>query len=143
MPRRFHPKSPRPKSIFNLCGGGIRRDQADIYFSKFIRLRAKWKCEACFKSLGEGGGEASHFWGRRNESVRYDIENVSCLCNYCHRRFTENPEDHRQWMMKKLGKDRFNALMVRATTIKKKDRKLAAIIAKKLYEEECKHQSKL
>ena len=115
--------------------GKIKRDPADIWFSKYIRLKARWTCEACGKFLGEGGGEASHFHGRRKESVRFDEENVSCHCTNCHRVFGENPEDHRAWKLKQLGQRRYDALLVRANTFQKKDRKLMAITYKKAYEE--------
>jgi hypothetical protein len=114
----------------------IKRDPADIEFSKYIRLKANWTCEACYKYLGEGGGEASHFHGRRKESVRFDPDNVACHCHSCHRHFTEQPEEHRAWKLKQLGQRRFDALNVRSELYCKKDRKLALLIAKRLHSEE-------
>lgn len=115
-----------------MAWGNIKRDRADIIFSKYVRKRANWTCESCGKFLGEGGGEASHFWGRRNEGVRYDRENVSCLCHFCHRHFTENPHEHTEWMKRKLGEKRFKALDVKAHSYFKKDRKMALLVAKEL-----------
>lgn len=112
--------------------GSIRRDKADAVFSTYIRKRANWTCERCGKYGGEGSCEVSHFHGRRHENTRYDVENVFCLCHSCHRFFTENPHDHSAWVMKRLGHQRYTALVVRANTYKKKDRAMELIKAKAL-----------
>lgn len=49
--------------------------------------------------------------------------------------FTAHPAEHCAWQLKRLGKARYEALMVRANTYRKKDRKLALIVAKKLLED--------
>lgn len=117
---------------------GIRIDQADKYFSLFIRYRANWKCERCFKqySPGDSGLHCSHFWGRARESTRFDPENASAHCHGCHSFFTANPELHREWKLKQIGQQGYDLLTIRAQTTHKKDRVLAAIVCKKLYEEE-------
>ena len=120
--------------------GGIKRDVADSYFSKYLRLLRNFTCEHCGKKGEDGSMEASHFWGRRNESVRFDEENVSCLCNYCHRVFTENPHRHQDWMRQKLGEKRYKLLMIRAQTYSKKDRKLQALLWKQEYRALCKER---
>ena len=55
----------------------------------------------------------------------------------CHRIWgSDDKEAYRDFKVKQLGKKGFQALTVEAMTIKKKDRKMAYIIAKKLFEEE-------
>jgi len=117
---------------------GIRIDAADRYFSLYVRTRADWRCERCGTqyNVGSQGLHASHFWSRGRESVRYDSENVSAHCYFCHVELGGNPELHRAWKLKQLGQRRYDALMIRAEMRCKKDRKLQAMIAKKLYEEE-------
>lgn len=116
----------------------VKRDKADETFSIYIRLRDK-KCQRCgsygrpdSKSRPIIGLQASHFWGRAKESVRYDEKNVCALCGGCHMYLTANPEMHRQFILEKLGKKEYDLLELRAKTFKKKDRELELIIAREL-----------
>ena len=65
----------------------IKIDKADRVFSTYIRLRDK-ECVRCHRrgsgDLGITGLQASHFYSRRNESVRFDEDNVDALCAGCH-----------------------------------------------------------
>ena len=112
---------------------GIRRTKADALFSDYIRELAGWSCENCKRqfvkkeSLGGSGLECSHFWSRRNKSVRWDKENAAALCTYCHRRMGENPADHAAFFIKRLGNSRYDALGVRARTPQKVDEKVIAM----------------
>lgn len=117
---------------------GIRIDQADRYFSLFIRYRANWRCERCLKQyeVGSAGLHNSHFWGRVRESTRFDPVNCVAHCHGCHSFLTANPELHREWKLKQIGQQQYDLLMVRAHTTQKKDRTLATIVSKKLYEQE-------
>lgn len=105
---------------------GIKIDAADKWFSKYIRELADNTCERC-GNQGESL-QCSHFFGRANESTRFDIDNVDCLCYGCHIYWgSTNREDYRVYKIKKLGEDAFEDLVIRANTYKKKDRKLEAI----------------
>ena len=95
----------------------------DKKFSVYIRMRAGYRCERMTKNCSSKM-ECSHYHGRRKQSVRFDDENCSCLCFVCHRYFTENPSAHTAWMKKKLGEDRYNALLVRANRCGKPDYEL-------------------
>lgn len=116
---------------------GLRIDPADKAFSHYIRLRDK-ACTRCFSPvrLNHKGlpisHHASHFWGRGKESTRFDPQNVDCHCHGCHRYFTAYPEEFRAWKLKQLGQKEYDALMIRANTPTKKDRKMQLIIAKEL-----------
>lgn len=117
----------------------IRLDQADVLFSKYIRFKAK-KCAYCGRAgtgaLGIFGLQASHFHSRRKESVRFDEENVDPLCVSCHRKLgTDNKPEYEAWKIKQLGQKKFDLLMLRANTPQKKDRKLVAIVYRKLLKE--------
>ena len=123
----------------------IKLDKADIEFSKFIRLRDK-KCKRCGKSgiiNSEGlpicGLQASHFYSRRNESTRFDPDNVDALCANCHRKWSgEERKEYEKFKIDQLGKQGFDELTIKANTYQKKDRKMAYMIAKKLLEDEIK-----
>lgn len=117
---------------------GIKLDKADIMFSKYIRKR-DGKCMRCKRSgTGKDGIEglqASHYFGRRSEGTRFDPCNVDALCAGCHQYWgSDDKEGYRDFKIKQLGENGFKMLQVSWRTYHKKDRKLAYLIAKKLYE---------
>jgi len=78
----------------------VKRDKVDIVFSNLVRERANHTCECCGR---QGRMEASHFYGRRDRKLRWHPDNASCLCHTCHRRFTENPNEHVAWYETLVG----------------------------------------
>ena len=66
---------------------GVKRWQADIWFSQCVRLAADNKCERC-------RGEASdccHIYGRSKIVTRWSKDNAIALCRTCHNRFGTEP----------------------------------------------------
>ena len=119
-------------------GKTIKRRQSDILFSKYIRQRDGWRCFRCKKQFEENAPNlhASHFWGRGKESTRFDPENVDAVCSFCHRYFESNPADYAALKEKQLGKERYNALMVRANaTFRKRDDKMDVLYVRQLLKE--------
>jgi hypothetical protein len=57
-------------------------------------------------------------------------------CFGCHSELGGNPALHYEWKLKRMGQRDFDLLAIRAETRHKKDRVLAAIVAKELYEKE-------
>ena len=126
-----------------MSGFAMTRDAADDVFSIYIRARDT-KCARCRKpGLPNKQGlpvltlDNSHFWGRGRENTRFDEENCDALCSFgfggCHRYWEkEDREAYRAFKVKQLGQARFDALMLRANTYKKKDRKMELIRAKAL-----------
>lgn len=116
--------------------GNIKRDKADIVFSRYIRLKEK-QCTNCGRK-GQGnegitGLQASHYHGRRKESVRFDEQNVDVFCIGCHRRLgTDDRPAYTEFKINKLGQREFDLLMLRANTPAKKDRQLVYMIYSKL-----------
>ncbi len=107
----------------------------DDLFSEYIRKRAMAKvggCERCLtvkNDITKEDGkilpawkqlQCSHFWGRKRLSVRFDEANCSGLCGSCHLYFTSNPEEHRAWMLKRLGQREYDMLEARASRISRK-----------------------
>ncbi len=109
-----------------MAWGKISRRKSDILFSQYVRLK-QGKCERCFSPVrfNDNGmpvsHDLSHFKGRRREITRFDEDNCSCLCKNCHRHLGENPDEHRAWMLKRLGEKRYNALVLRSSLHKKRD----------------------
>lgn len=96
----------------------IRIDKRDVIFSKIIRLRAKWTCEACNTYFHLGHGlQCSHFFGRRHMSTRWDPDNAAAHCFTCHMRFGENPIEFTAWIKRYLGDVRYECLQLRHRTI--------------------------
>ena len=117
----------------------IALDKADRVFSQYIRLR-DGKCQRCNSlvviNLETGmpiSHTASHYFGRGKEPTRFDVDNVICLCMGCHRLWaSDEREEYRAFMIKRLGQDGFDSLLMRSQLYQKKDRKMAYIIAKEL-----------
>ena len=123
-----------------MWGKRAKIDKADKMFSLYIRTRAKWKCEYCGKDYTSNhqGLHTSHYFSRAKESTRFDPANCIALCTYHHHYLGhgDGRDEYKELMIKRLGKKGFQSLTVEAMTVKKRDRKMAYIIAKKLFEEE-------
>lgn len=102
----------------------IKRSPSDMYFSNIVRHRAGWKCEICGKDFSENkrGLQCSHLIGRGNMAVRWDFDNAAALCGIvapwgltgCHKKVTEDPVFHVEFFIKKIGKERYDALVFRS-----------------------------
>lgn len=116
----------------------LKISAADKFFSLYIRNRAKWTCERCFKKFSPPTTDlhCSHFHGRAKKSVRWDEDNASALCYGCHVYFTSHPLAHVDFFKKRLGERRFDLLTVRANTILKMDQKIMAIYWKSVLKEQ-------
>ena len=116
----------------------IKIDKADKVFSQVVRLRDRkcMRCGSAVKFNDKGlpiSHQASHFFGRGQESTRYDLRNVDALCMACHIIWgSKDREDYREFKIKQLGKKGFDLLLIKSKTTKKKDRKLELIKAKEL-----------
>lgn len=111
--------------------GRVKIDEADRLFSLYVRTRDSWTCQRCGKQYQRGtlALQNSHFFGRRMESVRFDLSNCDALCYGCHRYWEkEDREAYRAFKVKQLGQNGFDALMLKAHTLTKKDRKMQRLI---------------
>jgi hypothetical protein len=105
---------------------GIKRDPADVAFSKAIRL-SRPACEYCGKTESL---EAAHIYGRRAKSVRWDTLNCVVLCHYHHRYFTENPLAFTDWLQGYVGQGYLDILNEKRNTIFKTTSAIRSEIAK-------------
>ena len=100
----------------------IRRDPLDAVFSDLVRERADWTCEKCetqFPDRKGAGLHASHYWGRRNRSVRWHGMNVWAHCFACHMNLGGNPHEFKSWVFKQLGEPNYDELTLRANSVRK------------------------
>ena len=118
----------------------IKIDKPDLIFSQFIRKRDKacCRCGSPVRFNAKGlpiSHQCSHYFGRGQESTRFDPDNADCLCHACHVLWgSRDREDYRFFKIKQLGQNGFNSLLVRSKKLVKKDRKLSLIRVKALFD---------
>lgn len=121
----------RGDCLSGVCGMsfGIKRNLTDALFSDVVRELANWVCQRCGGNFEERKDifDNSHFYSRRNRSVRFDFENTSAICRGCHIYFGEHPAEHTEFFKKKLGEKGFDALSRRAHTPQKVDERALRI----------------
>ncbi len=84
----------------------MKRIKQDDVFSKLVRLRTNYICEACGRHFPDGVGlECSHLFSRRHFSTRWHPLNAAAHCSSCHRQLGENPYRFGEWIRKHLGED--------------------------------------
>ena len=113
----------------------VKIDKADTVFSKYVRTKAGWQCARCGRYATGRGLHAAHFYGRRKETTRFDLENVDALCALCHKYFTEHYTEHKAWKLEQLGQKKYDALMLRANTSGEKQREFQHLYWKAELEE--------
>ncbi len=91
---------------------------SDSIWSKYIRTRDNWTCQRCDKKYAPPTSalHCSHFWSRGAWSVRFDEKNCQALCYGCHSYLGGNPQEHREFILNKLGQKEFDALQKRRNT---------------------------
>lgn len=91
--------------------------KADEEFSKWIRARER-ACVRCGKIPNQS--TCSHFWPRQHKATRYDPENCDTLCWMpCHKYQWEKEKqgEYRDFMIRKLGVEAYEALERRARSV--------------------------
>jgi rubredoxin len=110
----------------------VKIDQADKYFSLFVRTRDNWTCQRCGHQFTPptNGLHCSHFMGRGKEGTRFEPMNADALCYGCHQYFTSHPAEHLMWQVERKGQKMIDQLIVQSNTYKRKDRKMEVLIWK-------------
>jgi len=92
---------------------------ADKFFSKCVRSRTNWCCEACGTQYEEGsqGLHCSHYFGRRAYAVRFDPMNAFAHCFGCHQKLGSNPNDFQRWALNALGEGAIDILQEKRENI--------------------------
>lgn len=99
----------------------MKRTKGDGLFSLWIRFRDDWTCQVCKWKADETNPadryylDACHFFGRGNQSTRFDPDNVISACKRCHTNLLtgHGHAGHQEIMRRILGPDRFDLLWVR------------------------------
>jgi len=110
----------------------IRTSPLDRLFSRYIRLRDKGICQRCGKYKGLTQGlDCAHYHSRRKGNTKYDEDNCLALCSPgCHQYFEENPKEFDQFMLYRLGQERYDMLEHRARQVGKPDKKAIELYLK-------------
>jgi len=86
-------------------GFGIKINATDILFSKWIKIRDKFRCQRCGRLYQEGdrGLQCAHCFGRRVKATRWRDTNACALCTGCHSVVDSNPEEKRELFIRLFG----------------------------------------
>ena len=104
----------------------VKINPADKWFSKCVREAADWKCECCGKQYEEGtsGLHCSHYFGRKNYSVRFcggggneGVTNAFSHCFGCHQKLGSNPYDFTKWVTDTIGEGALEILIEKRNDI--------------------------
>ena len=109
----------------------IKRTNADIWFSKAVRLRDG----ACLVCGTDQSLECAHIYGRRRKIVRYSMDNAVTLCHHHHRVMTENPLAFSGWLETELGAGHLELLTEKCRGILKENKAVRDEIANHYREE--------
>lgn len=96
----------------------LKRTQADIWFSKVVRLRDNYTCQKCQTQYPHNstGLHSSHHYSRTNRRIRWALDNAIALCFKCHKWYEGNPLDSGQWLEDKIGAEVVQSLRDRMNT---------------------------
>ena len=105
----------------------IKLRKTDRLLTKLARIIYGYTCQRCGKVYSPEGDlhnlGVSHYWVRSRESTRFDLDNVTLLCNMpCHTKWAgEDRADYTEYMIKRLGQEGYDLLMLRANLYCKRD----------------------
>ena|SRR3990167_7416759 len=100
---------------------------ADQKFSQAI-IRRDGKCLKCFSKKDL---TCSHYWRRGHSATRFDFDNCITLCRWCHSEW-ENLKNnvYREFMIKRLGKEKYEVLEIKARGFMKRSEATLELQAK-------------
>lgn len=114
---------------------------ADKLWTQFMRIKGHYTCVRCGKVYSPENCRnlgVSHYWSRSHNATRYDEDNCDLLCTLpCHQYWGhgEGRSEYTEYMIKKLGKEGYDALDARAHSYQKRDDKMAVLVIKELLNE--------
>ena len=91
----------------------------DDLWAKKIKERDKFTCQRC-KSQSKRLN-ACHFYGRRNKTLRWDLDDGVTLCVGCHFWAHSNPAEFTEWFKEWAGEETFERLQTKKNNKTKTD----------------------
>lgn len=88
--------------------------ELDDIASKICRITAGYRCVKCnkFRPEGDFSVQAHHLRRRRHLSMRWNQNNLFCLCLSCHIKAHENENEFEDWVLNTYGSKRLKELEV-------------------------------
>lgn len=107
----------------------IKTKTADEKFSLWIRTRDK-HCQ--YPGCGRGEPlDCSHFFERGHSGTRFDPDNCIALCRTHHTEWERRKKyDYEQFMIQRIGLERFDAMKRRAWTFKNRTEAVLEFMAR-------------
>lgn len=97
-------------------------NKLDKLWSKLVRLKAKNKCEYCYKKERLN---SHHIFSRSNRSTRWDVNNGVCLCvghhTFGNMSAHKAPLEFAEWLKEKRGEQWYNELRMKVSISMKVD----------------------
>ena len=96
--------------------------EIDAVVSLKVRERDGWECQKCHVIISPPTRmmQCSHYWNRDMMGTRWDMDNLIALCYSCHQRVEKRKHDwYRDFMIRKLGQEKYDLLEIRAKAITK------------------------
>lgn len=84
--------------------------RATEVFNRWIRNR-DGRCMECGVTINL---TCAHFFTAKRHSTRWDPENACALCFACHRHYTDNREAWTEWLVKRLGQEKYDEIEQRS-----------------------------
>ncbi len=117
----------------------VKLRKTDRLWTEYMRKKYDYTCQFCGKQYTPDNCRnlgVSHFYGRARESTRFDIDNCILLCSIpCHHYLDTHKNEYREFMLKRLGKERYDLLEWTANMYKKRDDAAEEIRIKQLLKE--------
>lgn len=90
------------------------RKLADDFMALYVKHRGGWVCQGC-GSREWWRMQCAHLMAKRNyRATRFREDNAICLCDACHAFYTPRPVEWREWLLRRMGKERLERLELEA-----------------------------
>jgi len=97
------------------------KNKLDKLASEKCKDNAGWKCEVCGKTKDQVQLHCHHVIGRRHFSLRWHLDNLTCLCASHHTLGLRSAHEHPIWFRKEMigirGQDWLDEIEKRSQTI--------------------------
>ena len=117
----------------------IKLRYTDDLWKQYMRVKQGFTCQKCGRVYSPDNCanlHTAHFHGRGHENVRFDEQNTLLLCGIpCHQYFDTHKTEFKEFMLNRLGRERYDLLELRAHIYKKRDDRADAIILRQMLKE--------
>jgi len=117
----------------------IKLRYTDGLWRKYLRVKQGFTCQKCGRAYSPDNAanlQVAHFHSRRHENTRFDAENTLLLCGIpCHQYFDTHRTEFEEFMLNRLGQERYDLLELKAHITKKRDDRGDALVIRAMIKE--------